>query len=104
MRRPRQRSAFSLVELLTVIGIVAVLLSLLLPVLARARAEATKVKCMSNLRQLLTAQVMYIQESGGHLTYPNWGHDRRSSDVWPSGWLYTQGGTSDPPRPDDVKS
>jgi prepilin-type processing-associated H-X9-DG protein len=87
-----------------VIGIVGALLSLLLPVLGRARAEATKVNCMSNLRQLLAAQVMYIQESGGYLTYPNWGHDRRSPDVWPSGWLYTQGRTSNPPRPDDVKS
>jgi prepilin-type N-terminal cleavage/methylation domain-containing protein len=105
---PRRRaisSGFSLVELLVVVGIVAVLVALLLPVLGRARAEANRVACMSNLRQLLQAQLMYANDSRGFLTYPNWGHDRQATDaVWPTGWLYSQGQLSDPLAPDDVKT
>jgi prepilin-type N-terminal cleavage/methylation domain-containing protein len=97
-------AGFSLVELLAVIGIIAVLLALLMPALGRARAEANKVACMNNLRQLLHAQMMYVAASGGYLTYPNWGHDRQADDVWPVGWLYAQGKLSDPLAPDDVKS
>lgn len=100
----RERTGFSLVELLTVIGIVATLIALLMPALSRARAEAVRVHCMNNLRQLLQAQMTYVSESRGHLTYPNWGHDRAADDVWPVGWLYAQGRVSEPPRPEDVKS
>ena len=104
-RTERTRQGFSLAELLVVIGLVAVLVALLLPALGRARAEANRVACMSNLRQLLQAQMMYVAESKGFLTYPNWGHDRRSTDtVWPAGWLYTQGQVGDRPAPGDVKS
>ena len=102
-RSEHARSAFSLVELIVVIGIVAVLIALLLPVLGRARAEANRVACMSNLRQLLLAQTAYVADSKGYLTYPNWGHDRSADNVWPVGWLYAQGQVSDPPAPDDVK-
>jgi len=100
----RRNAAFSLVELLVVAGIIGVLLALLLPVLGRARAEANRVACLSNVRQLLQAQLMYANDSRGFVTYPNWGDDRRSDDVWPTGWLYTQGKVSDPPVPEDVKS
>ena len=102
--RTLRRHAFSLVELLTVIGIVAVLLSLLLPALANARAQAARVGCMSNLRQLLQAQMMYVADNNGYLTYPNWGHDRSSADVWAVGWLYAQGKVSVPPKAEDVTS
>ena len=102
--RLERRAGFSLVELLTVIGVIGVLVAMLLPAMARARAEALRVRCMSNLRQLLQAQMMYVSESRSHLTYPNWGHDRKSEDVWPTGWLYAQGRVSEPPRPDDVKA
>jgi type II secretory pathway pseudopilin PulG len=100
----RRAAAFSLVELLVVVGLVGVLVALLLPVLGRARAEANRVACMSNLRQLLQAQLMYSSESRSFLTYPNWGHDRQSADVWPVGWLYAQGQLTSPLAPADVKS
>src|SRR5687768_5921697 len=64
--RTRQ-SGFTLVELLVVIGIIAVLISILLPSLSRARAQANAVKCMSNMRQLFTYQQIYSNDFKGYV-------------------------------------
>ncbi|MGB7160302.1 MAG: type II secretion system protein [Tepidisphaeraceae bacterium] len=67
MRRQRGFTGFTLVELLVVIGIIAVLISLLLPALNRARAHATSVQCLSNLRQLGQICYQYAAENNGWL-------------------------------------
>jgi prepilin-type N-terminal cleavage/methylation domain-containing protein/prepilin-type processing-associated H-X9-DG protein len=61
------RSAFTLVELLVVIGIIAVLISILLPALGRAREQANTTRCLANLKQIGLAFVIYLNDSKGIL-------------------------------------
>ena len=61
----RSKSAFTLVELLVVIGIIALLIGILLPALSRARIQATRVKDLSNIRQVALACVTYATENRG---------------------------------------
>ena len=67
-----RRRAFTLVELLVVIGIIALLISVLLPVLNRARAASNSVYCLSSLKQMGVAIQMYAGPNKGSLPIAYW--------------------------------
>jgi len=72
------RRAFTLIELLVAIAIIAVLMGILLPSLRAAREGGYRAVCLSNLRQLTTAWIMYADDNGGKLVKG----DTHDSDAW----------------------
>lgn len=88
-RRRAAAAGFSLVELLVVLGIIAILISMLMPALNRARAQANWIKCESNLRQVGIALLIYSNDYGGFMFPPGLGADKYNtppdhSRVWPN--------------------
>jgi prepilin-type N-terminal cleavage/methylation domain-containing protein/prepilin-type processing-associated H-X9-DG protein len=95
----RKAAAFTLVELLVVIGIIAILVGILLPVIGRAREQAKRVQCASNLRQLSTAFLMYCHENKDWFPFPavfggpaadQLGYGTLSTPAptgWPADWI-----------------
>jgi prepilin-type N-terminal cleavage/methylation domain-containing protein/prepilin-type processing-associated H-X9-DG protein len=79
------RLGFTLVELLVVIGIIAVLIGILLPALNKARRAAATVQCSSNMRQVSTAMLMYINNNKGK--FPPSGAPV-IANVYPRGWWW----------------
>jgi len=67
----RVRRAFTLVELLVVIGIIALLITILLPSLNAARKKAQAIQCASNMRQIFLACQMFAQDNKGQLPTPH---------------------------------
>src|SRR2546430_1642360 len=75
-----RRPAFTLIELLVVIAIIAILAAILFPVFARARENARKITCISNLRQLGTSVLMYAQDYDENL--PNNFAGKKDTNLW----------------------
>ena len=102
MRRSR---AFTLVELLVVIGIIALLMSILLPSLNKARQQAYRIKCMNQMRQMMFAEKIYESEWKGWVMWANWGGFRDQTGNFRygvPGWLYadvSSGNNGLPPEP-----
>jgi prepilin-type N-terminal cleavage/methylation domain-containing protein len=69
----QERPGFTLIELLVVIAIIAILAAILFPVFAQARESARQATCLSNMKQIGTASMMYVQDYDE--TYP----DQRST-------------------------
>jgi prepilin-type N-terminal cleavage/methylation domain-containing protein len=89
-RRPARgvSKGFTLVELLVVIGIIALLIGILLPTLNNARRAARTTACLSNIRQLGTAWAIYLTESKGHLPHYQWQAPSGQADkAWNWYWI-----------------
>lgn len=67
LRSSKRRRGFTLVELLVVIGIIALLISILLPTLGRARRSANTIKCAANIRTILQAMHQYAAQHKGFI-------------------------------------
>lgn len=89
----RRNRAFTLVELLVVIGIIAMLIAILLPALSRARAAANNLGCLSRLRQIGIGMQLYAQNNNGMLPFgysPYWVMNNSGNGANPaySDWRY----------------
>ena len=83
----RRKGAFTLIELLVVIAIIAILAAILFPVFARARENARKTSCASNLKQMGTAWAMYTQDYD-EKSFPLWDLDHPAGS---GGWKFWGG-------------
>jgi prepilin-type N-terminal cleavage/methylation domain-containing protein/prepilin-type processing-associated H-X9-DG protein len=81
----KRRNAFTLVELLVVIGIIALLISILLPSLNKARRAANTLKCASNMRQIALAMLTYINDNKG-VMMPGNVDTLTTRKIYPDGW------------------
>ncbi len=90
-RNARHRRGFTLIELLVVVSIIALLISILLPSLSRARQRARRTQCASRLRAVFLAATMYIREEG---RFPDLNNEEEEG-AWQYNYLIYDGGDFD---------
>src|SRR5688572_24044433 len=90
MRLTKQpaRHAFTLVALLVVIGIIALLIGILLPALHRAPAQAQATQCLSNMKQMGTASMMFANEHKGYMVKAWFNDAPKHKGVQQTTWGY----------------
>jgi competence protein ComGC len=81
---------FTLVELLVVIGIIALLIGILLPVLSRARAAANRTACLSNVRQLYNGILLYCNDNDGCFPTCAFWDEGTAYKTYPDDWIWWQ--------------
>ena len=101
--RSWRRAAFTLVELLVVIGIIAILIAMLMPALQSAKRQANSTACMANLRTNYAFMLMYANDNRGWFVPPDKGHEVGMTidmvpppDVWPK-YVFNPPGIWNPP-------
>lgn len=102
----KKQKSFTLIELLVVIAIIAILAAMLLPTLGRARDYSQRVACLSNLRQVQSMHLMYVDLNRG-IFCPSWSSDSQGRfSQWDSGYLFGEPGilASSVPGADSGKS
>ena len=98
------KKGFTLIELLVVIAIIAILAAILFPVFAQAREKARQASCLSNLKQIATAHILYkddydetyVRACAGKATYNAYGYESTTDDAYPCHhftWNCQWGGT-----------
>src|SRR3954467_9132326 len=86
------REGFTLIELLVVIAIIAILASLLLPALSKAKEQGNRARCIGNVKQILLATQMYTTDNSDFMPYTSWS----SGTYNVPNWCYTRVTTNIP--------
>jgi prepilin-type N-terminal cleavage/methylation domain-containing protein len=78
----RARRGFTLIELLVVIAIIAILASLLLPAITKAKEQGNRARCIGNVKQILLATQMYVNDNSDFMPYTSWNSDAFNVPNW----------------------